>query len=55
MRPEILNAAKVGEAEFFVIATDDPDTNIKTAELVRKLYPHLKSSPAPATVSMCTA
>ena len=42
MRPEILNAAKVGEAEYFVIATDDPDTNIKTAELVRKLYPHMK-------------
>ncbi|PBJ01927.1 monovalent cation:proton antiporter-2 (CPA2) family protein [Pseudomonas sp. ACN5] len=41
MRPEILSAAKVGEAEFFVIATDDPDTNIKTAELVRKLYPHM--------------
>ncbi|MBV7546017.1 monovalent cation:proton antiporter-2 (CPA2) family protein [Pseudomonas sp. PDM26] len=42
MRPEILCAAKVGEAEYFVIATDDPDTNIKTAELVRKLYPHMK-------------
>jgi glutathione-regulated potassium-efflux system protein KefB len=42
MRPEILSAAKVGEAEFFVIATDDPDTNIKTAELVRKRYPHMK-------------
>ncbi|MCK8669355.1 monovalent cation:proton antiporter-2 (CPA2) family protein [Pseudomonas azerbaijanoccidens] len=42
MRPEILSAAKVGEAEFFVIATDDPDTNIKTAELVHKLYPHIK-------------
>ncbi|WP_085726218.1 monovalent cation:proton antiporter-2 (CPA2) family protein [Pseudomonas sp. R37(2017)] len=42
MRPEILNAAKVGEAEYFVIATDDPDTNIKTAELVRKLYPDMK-------------
>ncbi|MFY0728935.1 monovalent cation:proton antiporter-2 (CPA2) family protein [Pseudomonas sp. NFX15] len=42
MRPEILHAAKVGEAEFFVIATDDPDTNIKTAELVHKLYPHMK-------------
>ncbi|MGF6090137.1 monovalent cation:proton antiporter-2 (CPA2) family protein [Pseudomonas sp. 18173] len=42
MRPEILSAAKVGEAEFFVIATDDPDTNIKTAELVHKLYPHMK-------------
>lgn len=42
MRPEILSAAKVGEAEYFVIATDDPDTNIKTAELVRKLYPQMK-------------
>ncbi len=42
LRPEILRAAKVDQAEFFVIATDDPDTNIKTAELVRKLYPHMK-------------
>jgi glutathione-regulated potassium-efflux system protein KefB len=42
MRPEILSAAKVGEAEYFVIATDDPETNIKTAEVVRKLYPHMK-------------
>ncbi|MCO8160863.1 monovalent cation:proton antiporter-2 (CPA2) family protein [Pseudomonas sp. 21LCFQ010] len=42
LRPEILRAARVQDAEFFVIATDDPDTNIKTAELVRKLYPHMK-------------
>ncbi|MBV7513727.1 monovalent cation:proton antiporter-2 (CPA2) family protein [Pseudomonas sp. PDM25] len=42
MRPEILSAAKVEQAEYFVIATDDPDTNIKTAELVHKLYPHIK-------------
>lgn len=42
MRPEILSAAKVGQAEFFVIATNDPETNIKTAALVRKLYPHVK-------------
>jgi glutathione-regulated potassium-efflux system protein KefB len=42
MRPEILSAAKVGQAEYFIIATDDPDTNIKTAELVRKLYPEMK-------------
>lgn len=42
MRPEILSAAKVEQAEFFVIATDDPDTNIKTAEVVHKLYPHIK-------------
>lgn len=42
LRPEILRAAKVDQAEYFVIATDDPDTNIKTAELVRRLYPHMK-------------
>ncbi|MEQ7920283.1 monovalent cation:proton antiporter-2 (CPA2) family protein [Xanthomonas sp. WHRI 1810A] len=42
LRPEILRAAKVDQAEYFVIATDDPDANIKTAELVRKLYPHMK-------------
>lgn len=42
LRPEILRAAKVDQAEFFIIATDDPDINIKTAELVRKLYPQMK-------------
>ncbi|WP_162094973.1 monovalent cation:proton antiporter-2 (CPA2) family protein [Pseudomonas chlororaphis] len=42
MRAEILKAAKVGEAEYFVIATDDPQTNINTAAVVRKLYPHIK-------------
>ncbi|NWD26391.1 cation:proton antiporter [Pseudomonas yamanorum] len=41
-RPEILHAAKVDQAEFFVIAMDDPEINIKTAELVRSLYPHMK-------------
>lgn len=42
LRPEILRAAKVEQAEFFIIATDDPDINIKTAELVNKLYPNIK-------------
>lgn len=42
LRPEILRAAKVDKAEFLIIATDDPDTNIKTAELVKQLYPHIK-------------
>ncbi|MCY1358318.1 Glutathione-regulated potassium-efflux system protein KefC [compost metagenome] len=42
LRPEILRAAKVDQAEFFIIATDDPQTNLQTAELVRKLYPHIK-------------
>ncbi|TDR41875.1 Kef-type potassium/proton antiporter (CPA2 family) [Pseudomonas brenneri] len=41
-RPEILHAAKVDQAEYFVIAMDDPQINIKTAELVRNLYPHMK-------------
>lgn len=42
LRPEILRAAQVDKAEFFIIATDDPRTNIETARLVHKLYPHLK-------------
>ncbi|MCY1285416.1 Glutathione-regulated potassium-efflux system protein KefC [compost metagenome] len=42
LRPEILRAAKVDKAEFLIIATDDPDTNLKTAELVKQLYPHIK-------------
>jgi glutathione-regulated potassium-efflux system protein KefB len=42
MRPEILSAAKVEQAEYFIIATDDPDANIKTAEVVHRLYPHIK-------------
>ena len=41
-RPEILHAAKVDQAEYFVIAMDDPEINIKTAALVRSLYPHMK-------------
>ncbi|MCQ4269673.1 monovalent cation:proton antiporter-2 (CPA2) family protein [Pseudomonas kuykendallii] len=41
LRPEILRAAKVEQAEYFVIATDDPETNIKTTALVRRLYPHI--------------
>lgn len=42
MRPEILRAAGLADAEFFVVATDDPEINVKTARLVRELYPHIK-------------
>ena len=42
LRPEILRAAKADQAEFFVIATDDPETNVRTAELVAHLYPHIR-------------
>ena len=42
LRPEVLQAAKVGEAEYFVITTDDPEVTTRTAERVKQLYPHLK-------------
>ncbi|MET1077082.1 MAG: monovalent cation:proton antiporter-2 (CPA2) family protein [Pseudomonas sp.] len=42
MRPEILRAAKAEAAEYFIIATDDPEANLKTTELVRQLYPQMK-------------
>jgi glutathione-regulated potassium-efflux system protein KefB len=41
-RPEVLRAAGAQTAELFVLATDDPDTNVRTARLVRRLHPHLK-------------
>lgn len=42
LRPEILHAAKTEQAEYFIVATDDPEISLKTTELVRRLYPHLK-------------
>ncbi len=41
-RPELLRAAGVDKAEVFVLATDDPEANIRTARIVKRLYPHLK-------------
>jgi glutathione-regulated potassium-efflux system protein KefB len=41
-RPELLRAAGVDKAEVFVLATDDPEANLRTARLVRRLFPHLK-------------
>ncbi len=41
-RPELLRAAQAGTAEVFVLATDDPGTNLRIARLVRRQYPHLK-------------
>ena len=42
LRPEVLHAAKVGEAEYFIITTDDPELTTRTAEQVKRQYPHLK-------------
>ena len=41
-RPELLRAAQADKAEVFVLATDDPEANLRTAELVKRQYPHLK-------------
>ncbi|MEO6799688.1 MAG: monovalent cation:proton antiporter-2 (CPA2) family protein [Rhodanobacter sp.] len=41
-RPELLRAAQAGTAEVFVLATDDPEANLRTARLVKRQYPHLK-------------
>ena len=38
---DLLRAANVEAASVFVIATDDAEANIRTARLVRRLYPHL--------------
>jgi glutathione-regulated potassium-efflux system protein KefB len=41
-RAELLRAAHAGKAEVFVLATDDPAANVRTARLVRRLFPSLK-------------
>ncbi len=41
-RPDLLRAAGVDKAEVFVLATDDPETSIRTARIVKRTYPHLK-------------
>jgi glutathione-regulated potassium-efflux system protein KefB len=41
-RAEILRAAQAGKAEVFVLATDDPAANVRTARIVRRLFPNLR-------------
>ncbi|MBS0515490.1 MAG: cation:proton antiporter [Proteobacteria bacterium] len=41
-RPELLRAAGIEKAEVFVLTTDDPELNIRTARIVKRLYPHIK-------------
>ncbi len=38
----LLRSAHVEKAEIFIVATDDPETNIRTARIIRSLYPHLR-------------
>ncbi|MBS0599386.1 MAG: NAD-binding protein, partial [Proteobacteria bacterium] len=41
-RAELLRAAHAEHAEVFVVANDDPDMSIRTARVVKRLFPHLK-------------
>ena len=41
-RSDLLRSAHVDKAELFIVATDDPDINIRTVRLVRRMYPDLK-------------
>ncbi len=41
-RPELLRAAGADKAEIFVLATDDPEANLRTARVVKRAFPHLK-------------
>jgi glutathione-regulated potassium-efflux system protein KefB len=41
-RPELLRAARAEHAQLFVLATDDPEANLRTARIVKRLYPRLK-------------
>jgi len=40
-RLELLEAAKAGEAKLFVLAIDDVEASVKTAEVVRRHFPHV--------------
>jgi glutathione-regulated potassium-efflux system ancillary protein KefC/glutathione-regulated potassium-efflux system protein KefB len=41
-RPELLHAAKAGEARLFVLAIDDVEASVKTAGIVRRHFPDLE-------------
>lgn len=41
-RLELLRAAQADKAELFVLATEDPDANLRTARLLKRHFPHLK-------------
>ncbi|HEY6941849.1 monovalent cation:proton antiporter-2 (CPA2) family protein [Dokdonella sp.] len=41
-RLDLLRAAQTDKAEIFVITTEDPDSNLRTARLLKRHFPHLK-------------
>ncbi len=41
-KPDLLKAARADRAEVFVLTTDDAEATVRTARLLKRLYPHLK-------------
>lgn len=41
-RLDLLRAAQADKAEIFVIATENPESNLRTARLLKRHFPHLK-------------
>jgi glutathione-regulated potassium-efflux system protein KefB len=41
-RPELLRAAQADKAEVFILASDDPESSLRVARVVRRMYPNLK-------------
>ncbi|WP_049623761.1 monovalent cation:proton antiporter-2 (CPA2) family protein [Frateuria defendens] len=41
-RPDLLRAAQAETAEVFVLASDDPESSLQIARVVRRQFPHLK-------------
>jgi len=41
-RLDLLRAAQTEKAEIFVITTEDPDSNLRTARLLKRHFPHLR-------------
>jgi len=41
-RLDLLRAAQADKAEIFVLATEDPESNVRTARLLKRHFPHLK-------------
>ena len=41
LRPGVLRTAGAEQAEFFIVATDDPDINLHATQVIRQRYPHM--------------
>jgi glutathione-regulated potassium-efflux system protein KefB len=41
-RLDLLRAAQADRAEIFVLATENPESNLRTARLLKRHFPHLK-------------